>query len=134
MCLRFDVAGIVREFGQLSNPVDAGTIQIFRAVELIDLSPNTRPDSTHFSRIAALFDISKEYDEYFLLNTSQVAANPHPVHDNPDPNVVQVASGIARLYAARHALSVTLRNGKGLLYFEPTVMGGESRSDVEALN
>lgn len=71
-CLQFDIAGIVREFGQLSTLVDAGTVLIFRAVELIDLSPNTQPNSTHFSRIAAFFDISNAYDEYFLIRKSEV--------------------------------------------------------------
>ena len=132
-CLRFDIEGIVREFGQLSTTVHAGTVQIFRAVELIDLSPNTQPDSTHFSRIAAHFDISNEYDEYFLLRYSQGVANLHPIHDSPNRNAVQIASDIARTCEARHTLSITLRNGKGLVYFEPTVTGGENKADIEAL-
>ena len=132
-CLRFGIAGIVREFGQLSTPVDAGTVQIFRAVELIDLSQDTQPDSTHFSRIAAFFDISKNYDEYFLLSSSQGISNLHPIHDSPDTLAVQVATDIVRSCEARHTLSVTLRNGKGLLYFEPTVTGAENKADIEAL-
>ena len=132
-CLRFGIAGIAREFGQLSTLVVAGTVQIFRAVELIDLSQDTQPDSTHFSRIAALFDISQEYDEYFLLSNSQGISNLHPIHDSPDTIAVQVATDIARSCEARHTLSITLRNGKGLLYFEPTVTGGENKADLEAL-
>ena len=133
-CVRFDIAGIVREFGQLSAPVDAGGVQMFRAVELIDLSPNTQPDSTHFSRIAACFEISNEYDEYFLLRHSQGVSNLHPVLDTPDSNAVRVASDIALACEARHTLSITLRNGKGLVYFEPIVTGGENKADIEALH
>jgi hypothetical protein len=132
-CLRVGIPGIVREFGQLSTPVDAGSVQIFRAVELIDLSPNTQPDSTHFSRIAALFDIAQEYDEYFLLRKSREVANLHPFHESLDTNAVQVAADIALSCEARHTLSVTLRRGKGLAYFEPTLTGGENKADIDAL-
>lgn len=91
-CLSFNVAGIVREFGQLSNSVDAGSIAIFQAVQLIDLSPDTQPNSTHFSRLAALFDIAPEYDEYFLLRSSQEILNLHPIHGSPDMKIAQVVT------------------------------------------
>ena len=98
-----------------------------KAIELIELSPSSQENSTHCSQVPACFDISNAYDEHFLLSKSRKISNLHPIHDGPAWNAVQVASDIAQLCEARHTLSLMLRGGKDLLYFEPGVTEGRKQ-------
>ena len=77
--------GVVRSFCQLAGIVDGDTVRLFRAIELLDLSPHSSASSTHFSRIAALFEVSTEYDDFFLLDVSlkptrRWSGSPKPIH------------------------------------------------------
>ncbi len=132
-CFSLENENLVRRFGQISSLVDGGLIRIFRAVELLDLNPRARSYSTHFPRIAALFDVSTDYDEFFLLDKSMQARRRRPGSDPPSPDVAEIAKRTAASCNARHPLSVTLAHGHGLIYFEPLVTGGETMNDVDSL-
>jgi hypothetical protein len=47
--------------------------------------------------------------------------------------VTEIAKQAAVSCKARHALSVTVARGHGLIYFEPLVTGGETIDDVDSL-
>jgi hypothetical protein len=123
----------VRSFGQLSSLIDGGSMWFFRAVELLDLNPHARSYSTHFPRIAALFKVSQDYEEFFVLGRSLQAIQKLPGSSPPNPDVVEITKRIAAECHARHPLSVTLARGHGLIYFEPLVTGGEKMRDLHAL-
>jgi hypothetical protein len=124
---------LVRSFGSLSSLVYGESIWIFRAVELLDLNPQAQSYSTHFSRIVALFNISTNYEEFFILDKSMHASQRLPGSKSPDPNITDLIKRIAVSCKARHPLSVTLTRGHGLIYFEPLVTGGEIKSDIYSL-
>jgi len=125
--------GLVRSFDQLSSLVGGDSIWIFRAVELLDLNPHAQSQSTHFPRIAALFGISANHDEFFILDKSMQPRQRLPRSTQTNPNVTEITMQIAKSCSARHPLSVTLTRGHGLIYFEPLVTGGETISDVNSL-
>ncbi len=132
-CFSLKDENLVRSFGQLSSLVDGESIWLFRTVELLDLNPHAQSYSTHFPRIVALFDISKDHDEFFVLDKSMQASQMLPRSNSPNPHVTELAKRIAASCKARHPLSVTLTGGHGLIYFEPLVTGGETISDVNSL-
>ena len=126
--------GLVRRFGQLSSVVDGGQIYLFRAVELLDLNPHAKSYTTHFSRIVALFDISTDHNEFFILDRSMQTHQRLPESKIPNHNVIEISKRIAKSCNARHALSITLTRGHGLIYFEPLVTGGETIDDINSLH
>lgn len=125
--------GLVRSFGQLASVVEAGPILVFRAVELLDLSPHGQSQSTHFSRIAAFFEVKEHLDAFFLLDRSGQVRPLLPGGSAPASEVAALARRLASEGGARHALSITLARGHGLVYFEPLVTGGEKPRDLESL-
>jgi hypothetical protein len=125
--------GLVRSLSQLSSIVDGGSVRIFRTIELLDLNPYAQSYTTHYNRIAALFEIPAGHDEFFLLDKSMQASRMLPGAGTPAPEVVDLARRAAVSCSARHPLSVTLARGHGLIYFEPLVVGGESLGDVDSL-
>lgn len=134
ICFSLKEEGLVRSFGQLSSIVDGGSIFLFRAVELLDLNPHAQSFSTHFPRIAALFDISTTFiAEFFILDKSMQAHQRLPGPESPNFEVIRISRQIAQSCKARHPLSVTLVRGRGLIYFEPLVTGGETMSDIASL-
>lgn len=126
-------ANLVRSFGQLSNLIDGGPILVFQAVELLDLDPHAQSYSTHFPRIVALFDISTDYNEFFVVDKSGQAIQRPPRSNTPIPDVAGTSKRIADSCNARHPLSVTFAHGPGLIYFEPLVTGGETVDDISSL-
>ncbi len=132
-CFSLKIDGLVRTFDQLSSVLVGGSIWVFRAVELLDLNPHARSPSTHFARIAALFEVSPDQDEFFLLDKSMQARQRLPGSPTPGSDVAGIVKRITASCNARHALSVTLARGHGLIYFEPLVTGGETLNDVDAL-
>jgi hypothetical protein len=133
-CFSLEQPGLVRNFGQLSSLVDGGAVWIFRAVELLDLDPHGQPPSTHFNRIAAFFPVPEQvHTEFFMLDKNMQEHGMLPGQSPPDPEVVAMSRETARDCHARHALSVTLARGHGLIYFEPFVVGGETINDVNSL-
>jgi hypothetical protein len=109
-------------------------VWIFRAVELLDLDPYGTPPTTHYHRIAATFHIpDSAHNEFYMLDKNGQAHGMMPGYTPPDPWVVEMSKKIARSCDARHPLSVTLARGRGVIYFEPFVVGGETISDVKAL-
>jgi len=132
-CFPLRHLGLLREFGQLAGIVEGEGVWLFRAVELLDLVPRVQADSTHYSRIVALFGTSPAFDEFFLLDRSGRATGRIPGAREPDPEVVEFTRRQAKSCQARHTLSVTLKCGYGLIYFEPFVTGGESLDDVHCL-
>lgn len=128
-----DDPGVVRSFGQISPIVDGGTVRLFRTVELLDVSPHSTASSTHFSRFVALFEVSTEFDDFFLLDAALHPTRRWADFPKPDPRAVTLAKKAATAYNPRHTLSITLTHGHGLIYFEPLVTGGESLDDLHCL-
>ena len=125
--------GLVRSFEQLSSIVDGGSIWIFRVVELLDLDPHAQSSSAHFSRIVALFEVAGKYDEFFIHDRSMQVKNRVSGSNPPSPLVTKITNQTASSCNARHPLSVTLAHGRGLVYFETLVTGGETMSDIDSL-
>ena len=132
-CFSLNDEGMVRSFGQLSSLIEATPVWIFSVVELLDLDPYASAYSTNFTRIVALFDIANDYDEFFLLDKAMQASPALPGSQPPDQDLSTMAGQTVEDCHARHTLSVTLRRGYGLIYFEPLVTGGESLDDIESL-
>jgi len=132
-CFSIKDEGLVRSFAQISSVVVGESIWLFRAVELLDLDPYAQSYSTHFPRIIALFDISTDHEEYFVLDKSMQACQRLPGSQTPNPNVTEIAKRIAASCKVRHPLSMTLVRGHGLIYLEPLVTGGETMSDINSL-
>lgn len=132
-CFSLGDTSLERSFGQLASLVDGGSIWLFRAVELLDLNPHAQSSSTHFPRIAALFDHSTEHEEFFVLDKSMQTRQRLPGSKSPDIKVTEIAKRTAISCKARHPLSVTVTRGHGLIYFEPLATGGETISDVNSL-
>ncbi len=126
-------ANLVRSFGQLSNLIDGGPILVFQAVELLDLNPHAQSYSTHFPRIVALFDVSTDHNEFFLVDKSGQAIQRPPKSNPPNSEIAGTSKRIAASCNARHPLSVTFAHGHGLIYFEPLLTGGETVDDVSSL-
>ena len=89
--------------------------------------------TTHFLRIVALFDMSTDHEEFFVLDKSMQASQRLLRSKSPNPDVVEIVKRIAESCKARHPLSVTLARRHGLIYLEPLVTGGETMSDVNSL-
>ena len=132
-CFSLKQEGIVRSFGQISSLVEKESINFFRTIELLDLNSHARSPNTHFTRIAALFKIPDAYEEFFVLDKSMQASRRILATRPINPNVIEKSKQIAAHCKTRHALSVTLGSGYGLIYFEPLVTGGETMSDVNCL-
>ena len=132
-CFSLEGEGVVRSFGQLSSLVDGDGVWLFRAVELLDLNPRGATSSTHSPRIAAVFDVPADLDEFFLLDRSMRVTPRRPGSGDPRADVVEMSRRIAQSCQGRHMLSVTLSGGHGLIYFEPLVVGGESQGDIDVL-
>jgi hypothetical protein len=132
-CFSLGGRGLVRGFEQLTSPIAAGAAWLFRAVEILDLSPHGQSQSTHFTRIIALFDVVEAHEDFFILDRTGAATARLPGAPAPSPRVVEVTRRAFSEQGARHPLSITLARGKGLIYFEPFVTGGENTSDLEAL-
>ena len=132
-CFSIQNGGVVRSFGQLSSLVWGESIWVFRTVELLDLNPHARSYTTHFPRIAALFNILPDYENFFVLDKSWHASQRLPGSNSPDPKITDLVKRSALSCKARHPLSVTLASGYGLIYFEPLVTGGETKTDINSL-
>lgn len=132
-CFSLEDKGFVRSFGQLSSLVEGESIWLFRAVELIDLNPHAQSYTTHFPGIAALFDTSDAYEEFFMLDKSMQVIQQMNRSKSPGTEVLAVVKQAAETFEVRHPLSVTLTRGHGLIYFEPLVTGGETINDVSTL-
>jgi hypothetical protein len=132
-CFSLEGKGLLRSFDQLSSLVDGKPIWLFRAVELLDLNPYAQSESTHFARIVALFDIPVVYDEFFVLDKSMQASHRLPTSRSPNPEILEIVKRIVVSCKPRHPLSVTLKGGHGLVYFEPLITGGEKASDIDSL-
>lgn len=133
-CFSLEQPGITRNFGRLSSLIDGGSVWIFRAAELLDLDPYGSPPSTNFYRIAALFPVAgSNHDEFFLLDKHMRSYRMGPGKSPPNPEIVAMTKRIWRRCNARHPLSVTLVSEYGLIYFEPFVVGGETKNDVTSL-
>jgi len=129
----FDRTMMVRSFGQLKNIVKDGDILIFNGVELLSLTPLTRSNNTHFSRIAALFPISGKHSGFFDVDKSGAIISRVPGEIRPDENTAQIVKRTVAEAGARHSLSATFKGGYGLIYFEPLVTGGENIADLDCL-
>lgn len=125
--------GLVRSFGQLSTLVNGDDVWIFRAIELLDLDSHAQSYTTHFPRIAAMFDVSASHGEFFVLDLSGQHHQILPQRSSPDPNVIEIVRRIVKECTLGHTLSVTLSGGHGLIYLEPLVVGGETIADVNTL-
>ena len=132
-CFSLKHTNLVRSFAQLSSIIDGGSIWLFRAVELLDLNPHARSYSTHFPRIAALFNVSTNHDEFFILGKSMNAEQKLPDSGMPSSDLTDITKQIAASCNTRHPLSITFTHGHGLIYFEPLITGGETLSDIECL-
>lgn len=132
-CFTLEGEGLVRSFGQLSSLVEGESVWLFRAVELLDVNPHAQSCSTHFNRIAAIFDLSNDHDEFFLLDKSMQASQKLPKSKPANPEIIEIAKQTVVSCEARHTLSITLKHGHGLIYFEPLVTGGETNADVNSL-
>jgi hypothetical protein len=132
-CFSLNQRGLVREFDQLTSPIAAGAVYLFRAVEILDVNPHGQSQSTHFARIIALFDVAETHEQFFMLDRSGAATARLPGAPTPTARVVEVTRHAVSEQGARHPLSITLARGKGLIYFEPLVTGGENSSDLEVL-
>ena len=126
--------GLSRSFGQLSNILFNGSIWIFRAVELLDLDPNSQPYSTHFPRVVALFKAPLSLEEFFLLDKSLDITTRLPDSPVPSSEVTGCVEDCFNLHnPLPHSLSVSFSGGYGLVYFEPLIVGGETLSDINSL-
>jgi hypothetical protein len=132
-CFSSEDAEMLRTFGQLSSLVEGESIFLFRTVEVLDIKPHIQSYDTHFARIVALFDVSADYDEFFLLDKSLRAMKRRPEYKDSDPKIIEISKQVTASCEGRHTLSITLRRGKGLIYFEPLVTGGETINDVNSL-
>lgn len=132
-CVALDAPGLVRTFSRLASIVDAGPIRLFRCIELLDLVPYAQASSTHFPRLAATFDVAGHFAAFFLLDRSGQASPRVPGAPPPEPRLVEAVTRAAASCRARYTLSVTLARGRAVIYFEPSVTGGETRDDLEAL-
>jgi hypothetical protein len=132
-CFALNKKNLVRSFDQLSSIIDGGPVLLFRAIELLDLNPHAQSDSTHFTRIIALFDITVEHDEFFILGKSMQIMKILPGSDTPNPVITKMLKQIVKSCNARHSLSITIRRGQGLIYFQPLVTGGETINDINSL-
>jgi len=133
-CFSLEAKGLVRSFAQLSSIVDGGRVCLFRAVELLDINPHAQSYSTHYPRIAAVFDMpTRLSDAFFVLDKTMRVNQRLPETEPPNSDGVETLKRIAQSCEARHSLSVTFAHGHGLIYFEPLVTGGETMSDVNSL-
>lgn len=133
-CFSLKEKGMVRSFGQLSSIIDGKTFWLFRAVELVDLNSHVQSNSTHYTRIAVLFDIPETvHDVYFVLDKSLRVSPKWPGSEPSDTVVIKKLNRIAQSCGMRHPLSVTFSCGHGLIYFEPLVTGGEKMDDIQSL-
>jgi hypothetical protein len=129
----FDIPGIVRNFGRIRDVVENKGITMFRATELLDLTPYGRSQNTHFGRIAAYFDAPVTPEMFFLVTKAGELTNRHPTEAIPaeDASFIKIKEVLEKS-APRHRLSVTLMRGKAILYLEP-VFGSEKKEDLDYL-
>ena len=124
---------LVRSFGQLRDIAEEDGVFVFRAVELLDLNPHAQSDNTHFPRVISLFDVPSDYYEFFMLDCSMSLHNKIPHSKEIDVRIRKSCQNVVTSLRPRHTLSVSLSQGKGLVYFEPRVTGGETLADVNML-
>lgn len=132
-CFTLPYTGLVRSFAQFSNLINAGEIQLFQCVELLDLNPHAHSESTHFSRIAALYKVDQSEQCFFIYYPSGTHAPRLAQQWQPSQSILEKIEKPIKTAAIRHPLSITINNGMMLIYFEPLITGGESAEDIKAL-
>jgi hypothetical protein len=125
--------GLVQNFGRVRDVIrfDAGTL--FRATELLDLTPHGSATNPHSSRVAVLFDLAGAPEGIFMVSPSLEVRQRYPLEGRDE---TQRVAGLFRspgVPAPPHPLALSLRDGRALAYLEPLVAGSVSDSDLDYL-
>jgi hypothetical protein len=126
-------APLARGFSGVKDIVTDHEITLFRVTELLDLSPYGISQNTHYGRIAVLFDAPKEPDLFFeIKKQSEYRIIPPEKNLRADKYFLALLK-VIDLHPPPHTLSLTMKQGKALLYLIPTVTGSEKETDLDHL-
>ena len=126
-------APLARGFSGVRDIVTDHVISLFRVTELLDLSPYGISQNTHYGRIAVLFDVSKEPDLFFEIKKQSEYRSIPPEKDLRADRYFLALQKVIDLHPSPHTLSVTMKQGKALLYLIPMVTGSEEETDLDHL-
>ena len=127
-------APLARGFSGVRDIVSDHEISIFRVTELLDLSPYGISQNIHYGRIAVLLDAPKEPDLFFMVEKQSKYSSIDPPEKNlrADKHFPALQK-VIDLHPPPHNLSVTMKQGKALLYQIPMVTGSEKEVDLNYL-
>ena len=136
LCANFGIEGkgLVRQFYRVRDMVRDEGVVLTRTGELLDLVSYAEAQNKNFGRVAAYFDVDDGSDLYVLRTRdgeymSMVPGLPPPTEQPGFDRVKAVIESMPPF----HALNVTVKNGKALIYPEPLVVGGEKEEDLDYL-
>jgi hypothetical protein len=132
--LGFEEEGLVRAFDRVQDIVHQGdSVALFRAVELLDLSPYGTAQSTHFSRVGVTFEVSGEHDVFVLVSPNLMIQSRLGSERAGPEKTVELIRSLFSERPPRCPLSITLKRGRGLVYLEPYVTGSVKAEDLDYL-
>lgn len=132
--LGFEEPGLVRSFGQVGDIVDdKDSVQLFRTVELLDLSRYGTGQSTHFSRVAATSPASTDIELFAVVSPDLRCQSRLGSGGGVPQQGAAVIQSVLAHRRPRCPLSVTVKGRRALLYLEPHVTGSVKPEDLEYL-
>jgi hypothetical protein len=127
-------APLARGFSGVKDIVTDYEISLFRVTELLDLGPYGISQNNHYGRIAVLLDAPKEPDLFFEVSEQSGYRSLNPARKNLGADKYFLAlEKVIDLHPPPHTLSVTMKQGKALLYLIPVVTGSEKETDLDHL-
>lgn len=131
-CVALDEPNMVRSFGQVGDVVTVGDGRLFRAVELLDLSPWGRSEYVNQSRTAMTFPFPCPFQGVFTVSPNMSVHQRYP--ESPlNADRLKTVLKEARAPAPPCTLSLTLMRGAAVAYLEPMVTGAVTRKHLEYL-
>jgi hypothetical protein len=131
-CVAFDEPALTRTFGQFGDVVSLGHGTLFRAVELLDLTPWGRAEYVQKSRVAVVFPFRSDISGFFMVSPDLAVYQRYP--ESPSwVDRVQSVLEEGRVARPPCPLSLTIMRGQVVAYLEPAVTGAVSRKHLDYL-
>jgi len=133
-CVALDEPDMTRTFSQLGDVVPLPNGTLFRAVELLDLTPWGRAEYVNQSRAAVFlpFPSTAEYAGIYMVSRALSVHQRYPASPSRVDAVKALLESV-RMSQPPCALSLTLMRGCVVAYLEPLVSGSVSRKQLDYL-
>lgn len=122
-----------RAFSRIRDVVSLERGELFRAVELLDLSPYGSAEDSHRARTAVRFPAGSLAAGIFHVAQDLAIRQRYPRNDRSQAAEVAGLLHSAGVACPPHAMSLTLSRGQGIAYLEPLVTGSLNEDHLSYL-